>query len=131
MQSDTVTAPKKKKSHAKQIIGITALFLIGYILFYASYLYINFKMDEIWLAAEQNTAAALSEIQETNNLNTAILQETLSAILAEMGEIKYTLSEAGQTLDFSTVVQQNLSWHLEELEQQLYELQQAIELLKD
>ncbi len=131
MQSDTVTPPKKKKSHAKQIIGIAALFLIGCILFYASYLYINFKMEEIWLAAEQNTAAALSEIQETNNLNTAILQETLSAILAEMGEIKYTLSEAGQTLDFSTVVQQNLSWHLEELEQQLYELQQAIELLKD
>ena len=131
MESKAELRTKKKKSNQKQVIGVIALFLVGGILFYAAYTYINFKMDEIRLTAEQNTAAALIEIQETNNLNAEILRETLNAILAEMGEIRYTLSEAGQTLDYSTAVQQNLSWHLSELEQQLDELQQAIELLKD
>jgi hypothetical protein len=131
MESKTELRTKKKKSNQNQIIGVIALILVAACLFYAAYTYINFKMDEIWQAAEQKTAAALIEIQETNNLNSEILRETLNAILAEMGEIRYTLSEAGQTLDYSTAVQQDLSWHLRELEQQLNELQQAIELLKD
>ncbi|MBS4022333.1 MAG: hypothetical protein KGZ79_07915 [Dethiobacter sp.] len=130
MQSETARR-REKKSALKQLIGVLALFIVGTILFYAGYVYINFKMDEIWQASERTTAAALVEIQETNSLNTEILQETLNAILAEMGEIKSTLQEAGQTLDFSTVVQQNLSWRLAELQQQLNELQQAIDLLKD
>jgi len=130
VQSETARR-REKKSALKQLIGVLALFIVGTILFYAGYVYINFKMDEIWQASERTTAAALVEIQETNSLNTEILQETLNAILAEMGEIKSTLQEAGQTLDFSTVVQQNLSWRLAELQQQLNELQQAIDLLKD
>lgn len=131
MESKSELRTKKKKSNQLQIFGVIALILVAVFLFYAAYTYINFKMDEIWQAAEQKTAAALIEIQETNNLNSEILRETLNAILAEMGEIRYTLSEAGQTLDYSTAVQQDLSWHLRELEQQLNELQQAIELLKD
>lgn len=131
MQQPEVSPNPENKVQVWQIVGVILMLLVALGLFYAGYEYINFKMAEFQDATETSTAAALMEIQEANSLNIEILQETLNAILAEMAEIRYSLSEAGQTLDSSTVVQQNLTLHLSELEEQLKELQQAIDLLKD
>lgn len=113
-----------------QAVFVILLLITSAGLFYAGHTYINHKFSEMEQKTGERIAAAVSSIQETNNLNINILLETLSSVLAEVEEIRYTLYEAEQTIGFSAVVQENLSRHLRELELQLDELQKAIELLQ-
>ncbi len=123
---------KRRQNNAliKQALAIVLLLAVSASLVYVGHIYITDKFSDMERRTETRIEEAVAQIQETNTLNINILLETLSSVLAEVQEIRYTLSEAEQTIGFSAVVQENLARHLRELEIQLEELQKAIDLLK-
>lgn len=105
--------------------------LLGGLLFYAAFRFIDYQFTLLQETVETQTAVAVAEIQHDNNARIDILAETLAGVTAEMETVKMSLEEAGLAISASTSTESNLQQQLEELERQLVELQQAIRLLQE
>ncbi|WP_031515045.1 hypothetical protein [Desulfofalx alkaliphila] len=74
---------------------------------------------------------SIQSVQQTNAMHVQTLEDRLSALGAEMEEIKYALQDTDQTLASSDSTQRVLNDKIEELDRQLKDLERSLNVLKE
>lgn len=108
-----------------------ASLLLGGLLFYAGFRYMDHQFALLREDVESRTAVAVAEIHQSNSARIDLLVETLVYVTAELDAVKRALEAASLSVSASASAQERLQRQLEELERQLSELQRAIELLQE
>lgn len=74
---------------------------------------------------------ALHDIQQTNAMNIKNLDERIGTLTSEVQELKAILSNTDQVISNSGVLQADLNFKIQMLDQQLQDLQKSLQTLKE
>lgn len=74
---------------------------------------------------------AVNNVQQTNALNVQAINERLDILSKDMKNLENIVSTAGQSISSSGTIQQELVARIELFDQQMQELKQSLDILKE
>lgn len=74
---------------------------------------------------------AVNNVQQTNALNVQAINERLDTLSTDMKNLENIVSTAGQSISSSGTIQKELVARIELFDQQIQELKQSLDILKE
>ena len=115
---------RRKKQRTRKILVNIAIFIVSVGLWCAAVYY-------GYTYAKDYIDTSIRNVQQQNAMNIQQLTERMEVLSQEISGLRESIEEADSTISDSTSVQRRIDDKLEDLEDQLGELERALEILKE